>query len=252
MAACEDHTVAVRFEPAVGDVHRFRSEVETDVVRTLEGEPTAEYDTTVLEASQTVREVDGDEVLVRVDVRQDDAAPRTVDVRLDRSSRITAIDLIEGVPAESLGIDVSSDLPADISSPPAGPLEPGERWTIQREVQVGDQVRPVVVRGQGRIDSLGVEGGRPVAVAIVELEVPVRTVVDADGGVVRLVGVQHSESVTAYDVEDGALRRDRTVTEGRLALIAEPPPGVEAAPLQGELDYRVVTRTRRLEPQARA
>lgn len=245
-ASCEPHTVAVRFEPEVGDVYRFRAEVETEVVRTVEGEVAEESDEAALAATQTVREVGDDEVVVRVALRRDGAAPRTVDVRLDRASRLTAIDLVEGVPAEALGLDVATDLPSDVTSPPAGRLEPGDRWTIERRVRVGDLPRPVIVRGRGRIGSLGVEDGHEVAVAIVELEVPVRTVVEADGGTVRLVGVQRTESETAYDLRDGAVRRDRTRIRGEAALIAEPPAGVEAAPLRGELEYRVETRTRRV------
>lgn len=249
LAACEDHTVAVRFEPEVGDVYRFRAEVRTDVVRTLEGEVTDDSDTARLVATQTVRRVGDEEVLVRARLRQDGAPPRTVDVRLDRTSRLTAIDLIEGVPAEALGVDVSTDLPADIASPPTGPLEPGDRWVIEREVRVGDRRRPVLVRGSGRIEALGVEDGHEVAVAVVELEVPVRSVVEAARGAVRLVGVQRTESETAYDLGDGAMRRDRTRIEGDVAVIAEPPPGIDAAPLRGDLDYRIVTDTRRLGEQ---
>lgn len=246
LSACEEHTVAVRFEPEVGDVYRFRAEIETAVTRTLDGEQTEQVDDAVLEATETVRSVGDDEVLVQVALQRDDAAPRTVDVRLDRASRLTAIDLIEGVPAEALGLDVATDLPADITSPPTGPLEPGARWRIEREVTIGELPRPVTVTGTGRIDSLGVEDGHEVAVAVVELVVPVRTMVDDAEGRVRLVGTQHTRSETAYDLADGAMRRDRTVTDGDVIVIAEPPAGVEAAPIRGELQYRVETRTRRL------
>lgn len=246
LAACEEHTVAVRFEPEVGDVYRFRADIDTEVTRTIDGETTEEADDAVLEATQTVRSVADDEVLVRVAVQRDDASPRTVDVRLDRSSRLTAIDLVEGVPAEALGLDVQMDLPADISSPPTGRLEPGARWAIEREVTLGGLSRPVVVRGTGRIDALGVEDGHEVAVAVVELDVPVRTVLDTEDGRVRLVGTQHTVSETAYDLGDGAMRRDRTVTRGEVAVIAEPPSGVDAAPIRGELAYRLETSTRRL------
>lgn len=250
LAACEEHTVAVRFEPEVGDVHRFRSDVETDVVRTVDGVTTDEQDSATLDATQTVQAVADDEVLVRIALRRDDAAPRTVDVRLDRASRLTAIDLVEGVPAEALGLDVAMDLPADIASPPTGPLEPGARWEILREVSLGGLARPVLVQGRGRIDSLGVEDGREVAVAVVELDVPVRTVVDTADGRVRLVGTQRTVSHTAYDLGDGAMNRDRTVTEGTVEVIAEPPAGVDAEPIRGDVEYRIVTRTQRLSGAA--
>ena len=246
LAGCDEHTVAVRFEPEVGDVYRFEADVETQVLRTVDGVTTDESDAATLDATQTVQAVADDEVLVRIALRRDDAAPRTVDVRLDRASRLTAIDLVEGVPAEALGLDVGMDLPADIGSPPTGRLEPGDRWEILREVSLGDLARPILVQGRGRIDSLGVEDGRKVAVAVVELDVPVRTILDTADGRVRLVGTQHTTSETAYDLADGALRRDRTVTDGRVEVIAEPPAGVDAEPLRGDIEYRIVTRTRRL------
>lgn len=244
--------MAVRFEPEVGDVYRFRAEVETEVVRTVDGVTATEADAATLDATQTVQAVADEEVLVRIALRRDQAAPRTVDVRLDRASRLTAIDLVEGVPAEALGLDVAMDLPADIGSPPTGRLEPGDRWEILREVSLGGLARPVLVRGRGRIDSLGVEDGRDVAVAVVELEVPVRTILDDDAGRVRLVGTQRTTSETAYDLADGAMRRDRTTTEGAVEVIAEPPAGVDAEPLRGDIEYRIVTRTRRLSGVASA
>ena len=246
VAGCGEHTVAVRFEPEVGDVYRFQSDVETEVVRTIEGVTTVDSDAATLDATQTVQAVADDEVLVRIALRRDDAAPRTVDVRLDRASRLTAIDLVEGVPAEALGLDVAMDLPADVGSPPTGPLEPGDRWEILREVSLGGLSRPVLVQGRGRIDSLGVEDGREVAVAVVDLDVPVRTILETTDGRVRLVGTQRTTSETAYDLADGALRRDRTTTEGTVEVIAEPPAGVDAAPLRGDIEYRIVTSSRRL------
>lgn len=247
LTGCDEHTVAVRFEPEVGDVYRFEADVETQVLRTVDGVTTDESDAATLDATQTVQAVADDEVLVRIALRRDDAAPRTVDVRLDRASRLTAIDLVEGVPAEALGLDVAMDLPADIGSPPTGPLEPGDRWEILREVSLGGLARPVLVQGRGRIDSLGVEHGRKVAVAVVELDVPVRTIIDSADGRLRLVGTQRTTSETAYDLADGALRRDRTVTDGTVEVIAEPPAGIDAEPLRGDIVYRIITRTRRLD-----
>lgn len=242
--------MAVRFEPEVGDVHRFRADIETEVVRTVDGVTTDEDDATTLDATQTVQAVTDDEVLVRIALQRDDAAPRSVDVRLDRASRLTAIDLVEGVPAEALGLDVAMDLPADIASPPTGRLEPGARWEIVREVSLDGSARPVLVQGRGRIDSLGVEDGREVAVAVVELDVPVRTVIEGDDGRLRLVGTQRTMSETAYDLGDGAMNRDRTVTHGTVEVIAEPPAGVDAEPIRGDIEYRIVTRTRRLSGPA--
>src|SRR3546814_7644320 len=47
--ACDEHTVAVRFEPEVGDVYRFEADVETEVVRTVDGVTTEASDAATLE-----------------------------------------------------------------------------------------------------------------------------------------------------------------------------------------------------------
>ena len=44
----------VRFEPEVGDVYRFRAEIDTEVVRDLDGERTAGDEHARLVAEQTV------------------------------------------------------------------------------------------------------------------------------------------------------------------------------------------------------
>lgn len=246
IAGCEPHTVVIRFEPAVGDGYRFRSDISTHVVRTIDEETTVEDADSVLDATEVVTEVDEDEITVAVTLERDGATRRAYEVRFDRGDRLTAIDLVEGVPAEALGLDLANDLPADVASPPPGPLEPGATWTIERAVEVGDGGEPVVVRGRGRIDSLGVVDGNDVAVVVVELSVPIRSTIDTDDGVVTVRGHQTSTSHTTYDLEDGAAREDRTEIGGDVDVVVRPPTGVVARPVRGTIDYRVETRTVRV------
>lgn len=244
-AACEEHTVAIRFDPDVGDRYRFRSEIVTEVERELDGERTGDSATAILDATETVMEVGDDTVTVEVTVDRDTAPTRTYEVRYDRGGRLSAIDLVEGVPTAALGVQLATELPPDVASPPDGRLEPGARWDIDRTFGGDGGDGPSRVTGTGRVDSLGVEDGRDVAVIVVDLEVPVRSTVDTDDGRVTIVGVQRSRSRTTYDLADGAPRRDRTDIEGSLDVLVEPPAGVTAAPIPGRIVYRVETRTLR-------
>ena len=246
-AACEEHTVAIRFDPEVGDHFRFRSEIRTEVARTIDGETEVERGTSRLEATETITEVADDEVGVEVSVQRDGAPVRSYEVRFDRTGRLSTIDLVEGVPTEALGLDLATDLPADIASPPAGRLEPGQTWTIDRQVSIDE--RTVTITGGGRIDELGVEDGHEVAVAVVELSVPVRSVVETADGRVTLRGIQRSRSRTTYDLHDGTARTDRTRIRGDVEVLVEPPEGIEAPPVPGSVRYDVRSETRRIRSE---
>lgn len=243
-AACEPHTVVIRFDPEVGDGYRFRSDISTRVVQTIDDETTVEDADSVLDATEIVTAVD-DEITVAVTLERDGATQRSYEVRFDRGDRLTAIDLVEGVPADALGLDLANDLPADIASPPAGPLESGATWTIERSVEAAGQPARVV-RGRGRIDSLGVVDGNDVAVVVVELTVPILSTIDTPDGRVSVRGLQTSTSRTTYDLADGAARQDRTDIEGDVDVVVQPPTGIVAEPVRGTIDYRVETRTQRV------
>ena len=246
LAACEEHTIEVSFEPAVGDRFRFRSDIETEVARTIDGETSVARGSSKLEATEAIVDLDDEQIGVEVTVRRDGAAERTYEVRFDRTGRLSTIDLVEGVPTEALGLDLATDLPPDIASPPAGRLEPGQEWVIDREVTVEGREEPLTVTGAGRIDSLGVEDGHEVAVAVVDLSVPVRSVVDTADGRVTLLGTQTSRSRTTYDLGDGSARTDRTRIRGDIEVLVEPPEGIEAPPVPGSVRYDVRSDTRRV------
>lgn len=247
LAACEDPTFELRFEPEVGDEYRFRSEVTTDVTRRTEAEtvdPEPTRTRAILDATETVDAIDGDDITVDVLLERDSAAPRGYEVRFDRADRITAIDLIEGVPADALGLDLRTDLPAGVASPPSGPLEPGDRWEIERPIE--GRGPSTVVRGRGWVESLGVRDGDDVAVIIVELTVPVRATFETPDGTVTIEGVQESRSRTAYDLADGLARADSTTITGEIEVLIDPPEGVVAPPIPGLVRYRVEAVTERV------
>ncbi|WP_436794875.1 hypothetical protein [Actinospongicola halichondriae] len=239
VAACDPHTVAIRFDPTVGDGYRFRSDITTRIERTIDGETTAEDSESVLDATERVVSIDDDEITLEVTLERDASTQRTYEVRFDRGDRLTAIDLVEGVPAEALGLDLATDLPGDVASPPDGPLEPGTTWEIARPFAVDGRDEPVMVRGRGRVDSLGVVDGHDVAVVIVELTVPIRTTIDTADGVVTVRGTQWSTSRTTYDLAEGVARGDDTEIHGDVAVKVAPPTGIVADPVRGTIIYRI-------------
>lgn len=238
--ACNDDAVAIRFDPEVGDEYRFRSEVESTVDRTVDGVSSTDSDDAVLRASEVVTEVGESEVTLEVTLERDGANTRTYVARYDRGDRLSAIDLIEGVPAEALGLALDTDLPSDVASPPAGPLFAGATWDIERDLEGSG-----TITGQGSVRELGVEDGRDVAHVEVELTVPIRTEVDTTDGRVVVDGTQRSRSTATYDLADGAVRRDRTVIEGTVELEISPPAGVDAEPVTGSISYEIRVRTTR-------
>lgn len=245
VGACEPSSVAVQFDPAVGDTYRLRSDIETDVSRTIADETTSERTTSRLDATERVTAVDDESVEVEVTVERDGGTPRTYEVQFDPTGRLSAIDLIEGVPVDALGLDLATDLPSDISSPPPGPLEPSTAWTIERIIDNGTDPS-FTVTGSGRVTSFGVEDGIEVAVVEVEVRVPLRSVVDTVDGRVAVRGRQTVRSRTTYDIEDGTARTDRTEIVGAVDVIVEPPVGIVAPPVPGRIEFTIDAVTRRV------
>ena len=245
LAACEDHTVAIRYQPTVGDEFRLHSEVDTEVARTVDDDTDVQRNSSRLEATETVTSVDEDEIAVDVTVERDGSVARTYEVRFDPTGHLSAIDLVEGVPTEALGIVLTSDLPADISSPPPGRLEPGATWTIERVLTSPERDQPFTVRGTGRLDSLGMVDGTPIGVVVSEVSVPLHSVTVTDDGRVTVRGTQHVVSRTTYDLDGGTARSDSTDIRGDVEVLVEPPEGIDAPPVPGTISYVIEAQTRR-------
>lgn len=246
LTGCDPHSVSIRFDPEAGDTYRLRSEIDTEVVRTVGDETSVERSRSRLDATERVLAVDGESIEVSVSVERDGGAPRSYDVRFDPSGRLSTIDLVEGVPAEALGLDLATDLPSDVSSPPRGPVEPRTTWTIDRDIGGGDG-RTTRVTGSGRVDEFGVVDGVDVVTVDVALVVPLHSVRTTPDGLVTVRGQQSVVSRTTYDIADGTARRDRTVIEGSVDVVVEPPAGIAASPVPGRIEFSIETETRRVK-----
>jgi hypothetical protein len=235
--ACRESTVTLDRSPAVGDRYSYRYELTATVSQSLEGaEPTRTDITTTIQADQEVLEVHAGGVRAEVTIRRDGGAPRRAVVRLDRAGALQGLELVEGQRPELLGLD---DLGAVLSTVPlpAGPLSPGARWTIDDGG----------VSGAGRLVRLGVIDGRDAAVVRTDTTQPVDEISPAGDTTAALEGRLRSRTTTAYDLDDGSVRRASSRTEGEVRARIDPPPGVDAEPVLGTITYAVRVRVTRLD-----
>lgn len=240
---CRPATVTVAFEPRVGSTQRYRVVVSSTSVVRLAGQPseTTEQRSTLQVTHRVLGQgPEGVEVDVVVD---DGTTSRRLRVELDRAGQLTAVSQVEGLPA-SIFADSSPGLtevfPAAAGAPPARPLEPGERWSIDEAVELPGQVDGRL-RGQGRLTELAVDGDRRLAVIESRFSVPVRRTSPVGGP--SLDGRQTTFSRTVRDLTDGTVRRATSRTEGTFAVTVPSPAGRSGAPVPGTVEVVVTSTT---------
>jgi hypothetical protein len=238
LLGCRESTVSVAFHPEIGDRYRYRYEIAVTITRQVEGEPA---DTIELEeeltADQEVLERTRDGAQVEVEIVRDGGSPRTAVVLLDRAGSLQGIQLVEGLEAEVFGLtDADSLVGTHADGPPDEALAPGDRWTIE------DGVR----RGSGRLQRLAVIDGQDVAVVRTSTREDLDESVTAGASATDVTGTLRSGATTSYDLSDGAIRRSRSWSRGRIEAVIEPPAGVTAEPADATITYDIrvrVTRT---------
>lgn len=237
-AACREHTVSVAYAPEVGDRYEYRYEISARVTRTLEGEAPQHLDVdTVLLAEQRVEALTDDGARVELELTRDGGLPRTAVVLLDRAGSLEGVELVDDLDPDVFGVAGTDALVAThLDGPPDRPLAPGERWTLS------DGPR----HGTGTLERLGVIDGEDVAVVRTEATEDLSRSVRAGGTTSRVAGTLRSGARTAYDLDDGALRRSRSWSHGRLRALLAPPPGVDADPVPAAITYDVEVEVTRL------
>lgn len=250
VAGCgdDDGRVTLAFRPPEGTELRYTTEVESSTTTDLPCQPPeTRTDRTSLESTQVVLEHDGAAVRVEVALTRPGIGTRTFVVRFDRAAQLTAVESVEGIPAEALGdLGLSEIFPAAAGAPPEAPLAPGDRWRIDDAVDLdGDQ--PTRLVGEGRLVSLGVIDDHDTATIESTTDLAVRTSTAATTGTRTLTGNQHSEVRAVYDLDTGALRRAEADTTGTFDLVLGPPPGGEGDPCVGTLTVELRSTVIRLE-----
>src|SRR5205085_8744351 len=159
--------VTIAYRPAPGatfsyDIHVVSSTATSLPGRTVPPPPPAVP--TDITAQQRVLDAADGTTRVEVDLERAGIGARTFVMRFDRAAQLTAVESVEGIPAEALGsLGLSEIFPASAGAPPDRPLRPGDRWTIDDRVQLAGMDAPARLVGTGRLVELGVVDGHDTA-----------------------------------------------------------------------------------------
>jgi hypothetical protein len=248
LAGCRPDTVAVSFRPKVGTTYRYVIDVQaTSTTEIQGGEPERKVEDVQLLAEHTVLDAGPDGVRVRVRVGQPNAAPQSFVVVFDRAAQLESIESAEDASAEIVGaLGVPEIFPGATGAPAGRRLAPGDRWHVDRTVDVPGAESRSRLRVEGRLVELGLAGDEHVARVHSTAHLPLRASATASGGLLQLDGDQRIEQRATYDLDDGAVRSARTTTTGHFDIEVQPPAGTIAAAVPGTLDVRVTSSTRRL------
>jgi hypothetical protein len=236
-AGCRTDEVRLGFAPEPGATYRYRYELDATITRAVEGE---EPRTTTVhlsfESRQTVLEQTPDGTRMEVTLTAPQSSPRSAEVVVDRAGSLQAIQEVEGLSADAIGLPSAGSLLASTSvAPPTEALELGEEW----EVAIG------VVNGEGRLDHFAVLDGRDAAVVETELVEVLTDTVERGGSEVVLDGDLRSTASTAFDLTDGSVRRSRTSSHGEVEVLVSAPIDVIAPAVEALVTYELeVTATR--------
>ncbi len=247
LAGCREGTVRLSFRPPPGQRSSYRITVHATTVTTVADEPArrATTDATFV-ADQRVLELTRSGGLVEVRLREQGGTAQTFVVRLDRAGEAAAVQSIEGLPSRALGeLGLSEIFPAAAAAPPDHPLAPGQRWTIDTLVKLGEPA-PSRLRGVGRLAALGQIDGRDVARVESRYHLPVRRTGSATGTPLSLDGGQSTQAEVTYSVDDGTVISSRSRTRGSFRVTLFPPAGAAGSPVPGTLAVDVTSTTQRL------
>jgi hypothetical protein len=240
LLGCRPNTVELGFDPEIGATYRYRYAIHATVIREVEGEaPRTTRLSVTVESIQTVVEQTGDGTLLEVTVTSSASpAPSTATVVVDRAGSLQAIQQIDGLPGDSLGLpNTDALLAAAATETPNGALAVGGRWDIAEGSVTGD----------GRLDRLGVLDGEHAAVTESVLVEVLDATQQTGGSEVVLDGDLHTSTTTAFDLVDGSVREGRTRSRGTVEVLVAPPAGVLAPPVEAIVSYDLRVTTTRLD-----
>ena len=234
---CADDRVRITFRPVPGATYDYETSVESTTRTELPGQaPVEEPQSVRLRSHERVLEVSGASARVEVELTRPGTGARTYVMRFDRAAQLTAVESVEGIPAESLGdLGLSEIFPAAAGAPPDRPLRPCDRWTIDDSVQLSADEPPTRLQGVGRLRELGVIDGRRTATVVSSTNLPLRSVSTAGTSRQMIDGTQHTDITVTYDLADGAVRHVSSVTTARYTVTIEPALGQTADPIVGSL-----------------
>jgi hypothetical protein len=236
LGGCDPDTVTLDARPEVGDRASHRYELEATITRSLDDdEPTASDVDITIETQAEVLAVTPEGVRAEVTIRRKGAEPTTAQVLLGPGGTLESLELVEGLPADAAALGGFGGLLGAAAAPPEGPLRPGARWEIDEDG----------VTGEGRLDRLGIEDGREVAVVSTRV---IESLADADSeaGASALESEIRTRATVTYDLADGTVRGSESTSSGSVEALIEPPAGVTAEPVRATIRFDVTVRVVRL------
>lgn len=237
LGACRPGTVHIDPAPKIGDRATYRYVIAATITSELDdADPTITTIATTLVVDQTVIGVTDGGAEADVRLRRDGGPVQTARVVLDATGAIRDVELVAGLGDDGLGLSQLGALLPPTMVPPPVDLAPGARWAIS--------VGPI--SGHGRLDRLGVERGRDVAIVRTSVTQAIDEAVTSGTNVATLAGTLHSTSSATYDLRTGSVRRSSTHSTGDVRASIEPPTGIDADPVLGRIDYDVRVRATRL------
>jgi len=243
-SSCRDDHVKIVFDPRPGTVLAYDIHVVSSSTTTLAGQDpkSSSSPPADLTARQRVLDANGGTTRVEVDLERAGIGARTFVMRFDRAAQLTAVESVEGIPAEALGsLGLSEIFPASAGAPPDRPLRPGDRWTIDDRVQLAGMDAPARLVGTGRLVELGVVDGHDTATVSSSTTFPSTSTSSTPQGVQQLSGTQTTTITVVYDLENGAVRYSSAATTGRFDMTLSPPPGLPGTPITGTLTVEVTS-----------
>lgn len=236
LLGCRASTVSVAFTPSVGDRYAYRYEIEATITRAIaDEEPEVLHVDTELVARQEVRARTERGARIRLELTREGGTARTAVALVDRAGSLEGVELVEGLGADVLGA-ADSIVPTHLPGPPDRPLAPGDRWSSD----AGD------LRSEGRLERLGVIDGSDVAVVRTTATEDLARSVQAGASATEVSGRVRSGATTSYDLVDGATRRSRSWSRGSVEARFAPPPGVDADPVLGTIEFEVTVKVTRI------
>jgi len=248
-AACRDDHVTIAYRPQPGATFTYEIHVASTTTNSFADRPvTASPGVVPADFTARHRVLDAANGTNRVEVRlaREGGGERTFIMRFDRAAQLTAVESVEGIPAEALGsLGLPEIFPAAAGAPPDRPLRPGDRWTIDDHVQLAGMDAPTRLTGTGHLVELGVGDGHKTATVSSTTTLPLTSTNTTADGVQTLIGEQTTTITVVYDLADGSVRHSTAATTGQFKVLLGPPAGVAGTPIEGTLAVELRSEIRR-------
>jgi hypothetical protein len=246
-SGCRDDRVTIVYRPAPGSTFTYKIHVASSTTTSLPDRAvTTRPSVADLTARQRVLDAKDRTTRVEVALGREGLGERTFVMRFDRAAQLTAVESVEGIPAEVLGtLGLSEIFPESAGAPPDRPLRPGDHWSIDDRVQLAGMDAPAQLTGTGHLVELGVVDGHDTATVSSSTTLPLTSVTETANGVQTLRGTQTTDITVVYDLATGSVRHSTASTTGRFELVLGPPKDQAGTPITGSLTVELHSEIRR-------